>query len=301
MNRPTAPLRHSRLDGVAIAMMVGLCALWGFNQVAIKVANAGIAPLLQAGLRSIGAAILVGVWSWWRGERLFARDGSLWPGLLAGLLFASEFGLIFWGLTFTAASRAVVFLYTAPFVVAVGLHLLVPAERLHRGQALGLAAAFAGIVVAFHENLSLPTGDQMLGDAMLLAAAVLWGGSTVVIRSSRLAVIGAGKTLFYQLAVSAVLLPLAALALGETGIAGATPLAWASLAFQTVGVAFASYLAWFWLIGRYPATRLSAFSFLTPLFGMGFGALLLGEPVTPGLVAAMALVAVGIRLVNRRG
>ena len=64
--------------------------------------------------------------------------------------------------------------------------------------------------------------------------------------------------------------------------------------------AFASYLAWMWMLGRYPATKISVFVFLTPLFALLFGALWLKESVTPGLMAALAAVAVGIVLVNRQ-
>ncbi|KIL97621.1 Permease of the drug/metabolite transporter (DMT) superfamily [Paramagnetospirillum magnetotacticum MS-1] len=295
------PQRHSHLDALAMTLMVGLCALWGLNQVAAKLANAGISPVLQAGLRSGGSTLLLMIWCRFRGVRLFDADRSLKAGLAAGAMFSAEFALIYWGLEYTPASRAVVFLYTAPFVVALGVHWLVPSERLSRVQSLGLACAFGGILLAFGDNLSLPDHRQMIGDAMLLAAAGLWGGTTVLVRSSRLAAIRPAKTLFYQLGVSAVALPVASLLLGEQGIIGQpSALVWASLAGQIVIVAFASYLTWFWLISRYPATRLSAFSFLTPLFGMMFGAVLLGERITWGLSGAMALVAAGIWLVNRK-
>jgi drug/metabolite transporter (DMT)-like permease len=293
--------RQTRLDALAMVLMVALCALWGLNQVAAKVANAGISPVLQAGLRSGGSVLLLMGWSRWRGIRLVESDGSLPAGLAAGAMFAGEFALIYWGLEFTPASRAVVFLYTAPFVVALGLHWLVPAERLTRVQAVGLVSAFAGILLAFGDNLSLPDKRQVIGDLMLLAAAVMWGGTTVLVRTSRLSSISPNKTLFYQLGVSALALPIASALLGETGIIGEpSVLVWISLAGQIVVVAFASYLTWFWLISRYPATRLSAFSFLTPLFGMMFGALLLNERITWGLGGAMVLVAAGIWLVNRK-
>lgn len=284
-----------------MTLMIGLCALWGLNQVAAKVANAGISPVLQAGLRSAGSVMLLMGWSRWRGIRLFEADGSVKAGLGAGAMFAGEFALIYWGLEFTPASRAVVFLYTAPFVVALGLHWLVPAERLTRMQGLGLISAFAGILLAFGDNLSLPDHRQVIGDCMLLVAAVMWGGTTVLVRTSRLSSIAPAKTLFYQLGVSAITLPVASALLGERGIIGEpSALVWISLAGQIVVVAFASYLTWFWLISRYPATRLSAFSFLTPLFGMVFGAWLLGERISWGLGGAMALVAAGIWLVNRK-
>lgn len=291
--------RHTRIDAAAGALLVVLCAIWGLNQVAAKVANAGISPLLQAGMRSAGAALLLWAWSSARGVKLFGRDGSLFAGLAAGTLFAGEFALIYWGLEFTTASRAVVFLYTAPFFVALGVHFLVPGEHLRRQQVLGLLTAFAGVVIAFGDGLTLSSWAQLIGDAMLLGAAMLWGATTVVVKASRLATVSPNKTLFYQLGVSGLLLPLASWALGEPGIFAPTPLIIATVAFQTVIVAFITYLAWFWLVAHYPAGRLSSFTFLTPLFGLIAGGVLLNEPITAALVLSMMLVGAGIWLVNR--
>lgn len=292
--------RHTHLDALAIGMMVLFCAAWGMNQVAAKVANESISPLFQAGLRSAGAALLLFLWCLTRRVRLFGRDGSLKAGLLAGLLFGGEFGFIYWGLQYTTASRGVLFLYTSPFVVAAGLHWLVPSERLKPFQIAGLGLAFAGVFAAFVEGLSGGGAGQWVGDVMLFVAAIMWGASTVVVRSTVLNRISAGKTLLYQLVVSATVLLLASWLAGERGFTHPTALGWASLAWQTVFIAFASYLGWFWLIAHYPATRLAAFSFLTPLFGMAFGAILLGEKITPLLGMALVLVAFGLWLVNRR-
>lgn len=291
--------RHTRIDATAATLMIVLCAIWGLNQVAAKVVNAGISPLLQAGLRSAGAALLLWAWSSYRGVRLFDRDGSLPAGLLAGAFFALEFALIFWGLEFTTAARAVVFLYTSPFWVALGVHLLVPGEHLQRHQVAGLVTAFAGVVIAFSDGLSFPSWSQIIGDVMLLGAGLLWGATTVVVKASRLATVSANKTLLYQLGVSGVTLPIASLLLGEPGIFAATPFLWSILAFQTVVVAFVTYLMWFWLVAHYPAGRLSSFTFLTPLFGLIAGGVLLDEPITVALVIAMVLVGAGIWLVNR--
>jgi drug/metabolite transporter (DMT)-like permease len=293
--------RRHDIDLLAAGLMLLFCAVWGLNQVAAKVANASISPLLQAGLRSGGACLLLWLWSAWRGVRLFERDGSLIPGIAAGLLFALEFGLIFVGLNYTTASRAVVFLYCAPFFVAIGTHWLVPSERLGRWQATGLVCAFAGIAIAFSDGFLGGAARQasLFGDAALLLGGLIWGATTVTVRVW-LGGVSANKTLFYQLAVSAILLVLASLVAGEPGFTHPTALGLGLLAWQIVVVAFATYLGWFWLITRYPAAKLSAFSFLTPLFGLLFGAALLGEPVTARLVLAMALVAFGIWLVSRR-
>lgn len=291
--------RHVSLDGTAMGVMAVLCAAWGLQQVAVKVAIAGVSPLLQAGVRSAAAALLVWGWSAHRRIPLFRRDGTLIPGVVAALLFAAEFALIFMGLTYTSASRSVLFLYTAPFFVAVGAHLFLPGERLGRMQWLGLLCAFIGIAVAFADGLRLPTYRELIGDTMVLFAALFWAATTIVIRTSRLAVASPSKTLLYQLAGSAVVLPLASVMVGEAGVKAITPLVAASLLYQIVLVAFVSYLAWLWLVAHYPAAHLAAFSFLTPLFGMTAGALLLGEHVSAALAAAMLMVGAGIWLVNR--
>jgi len=291
--------RSQSLDVTAMAILVMLCLSWGLQQVAIKVTNPGVSPLLQAGIRSIGAAVLAWIWTIIRREPLLEKDGSLWWGLAAGLLFAGEFLLIYWGLEYTNASRAVIFLYSSPFVVALGAQLFIPGERLRVIQVTGLCAAFLGIIIVFGESLHHPSNKMLIGDAMLAGAAVFWGATTVLIKASPLARIKPSKTLLYQLAVSAIILPLGALIKGEPGIIYITPLIVGSLLYQTVWVAFITYFLWFWLIGNYPPSRLAAFTFLTPLCGVVAGGLLLGEPITRRLILALVLVGSGIYLVNR--
>jgi drug/metabolite transporter (DMT)-like permease len=254
---------------------------------------------MQAGLRSIGSAVLLIGWARWRGVPLVVRDGTLVPGLIAGLLFAGEFLLLYWGLTFTTASRGVLFLYMAPFVTAIGAHFAVPGDRLTRQKSAGLLIAFAGIAVAFADALRLPSGDELVGDLLSLGAAIAWGATTVVVKASRLRSASAERTLLYQLGVSAFVLTAIAIATGEPGITRATPLVVGALAYQIIIVAFASYAAWFWLVTRHPPSRLAAFTFLTPAFGVAFGGLLLDEPIGPALLLALALIAAGIYLVNR--
>jgi drug/metabolite transporter (DMT)-like permease len=295
--------RSDRLDTRAVLLLVTCCALWGLNQVASKVALAEVPPLLQAALRSAGAALLLLAWARWRGLALWRRDGTLGAGLLAGGLFAAEFACIFIGLQYTGASRMVVFIYLAPFVVALGMPFLVPTERLDRWQTLGLVTAFAGVVWAFFEGFVAPSAGpkQWLGDALGIAAAVLWGLTTMVLRGSRLSTALPEKTLLYQLVVSGAVLGAASVAVGESWqLGGLSGITLASLGFQTVIVTFGSYLVWFWLVRHYPATRLSASTLLTPVFGLLAGVVLLDEPATPRLLAALAAVAVGIALVNRR-
>jgi len=294
--------RKSQLDALAVASLVTCCFLWGLNQVAAKAALPEVGALWQAALRSSGAMLLLWLWSRGRGIALFDRDGTLAGGVVAGALFAAEFVCIFIGLQFTTASRMVVFIYTAPFVVALGMPLVSPAERLRLVQAVGLVLAFAGVAWAFAEGFSRPAAGprQWLGDGLGVLAGVLWGATTLAIRASKLTHASAEKTLLYQLAFSALLLLAGALATEPAPLHALSPLAWSSLAFQIVIVSFASYLVWFWLIRHYPATPIASFTMLTPIFGLILGALLLAEPITARLLIALATVATGIFLVNRR-
>jgi drug/metabolite transporter (DMT)-like permease len=294
--------RRTALDGVAITVLLVCCTLWGLNQVAAKVAMIDIPPLMQAGVRSLVAAGLVLLWARYRGVPMFAHDGTLRGGLLAGSLFAVEFACIFLGLQFTTASRMAVFIYLSPFVVALGMPFVTRSERLKPLQWAGLVIAFAGVAAAFAEGFHAPAaGDrQWLGDALGVTAAVLWGATTLAIRASTLASAPPEKTLAYQLAISGVLLTLAALATGERWPATMAPLSAWSMVFQTVIVTLASYLAWFWLVRHYPATKIASFTLLTPVAGLSFGVLLLDEPLTLRLLIALAGVGIGLVLVNRR-
>jgi len=285
------------LDARAVSVMVLLCLIWGVGHVAAKVAGQGISMVFQAGARSLIAAILLFAWVRFKGIPLWERDRTLWPGIFAGLLFAGEFVFIFAGLAFTDAVRMVVFVYIAPCVTAFGLHFLIPQERLNARQWTGVLVSFAGVAVAFGDGIISGRGT-LLGDFFGVLGAVLWASTTLLIRASRLSEASADKTLFYQLVVSAPVLFATAWLLGEPGVIMLTPLVLATFAYQCIVVTFASFLTWFWLLRHYLASRLSVFSFLTPLFGVMAGVLLLGEPLTLSFAAAAVLVGAGIYLVN---
>lgn len=283
----------------AITLMVMLCAVWGFQQITVKVALAGISPILQGGLRSAIASCLLLSWTCWRGLPLLQCDSSLRPGLIIGLMFSLEFIFIFFGLSYTSASRMVVFLYTAPCFTVLGLHWYVVGERLALHHWLGVGLAFVGIALAFADGWG--HAGHWLGDVCGLLAAIFWSATTVLIRATPLARISAAKVLLYQLSISALLmLPLSWL-VGESGVTVLTPAILWAIAYQAVIVAFASYLLWFWLLTRYLANRLMVFTFLTPLFGVVFGVQLLDEPLSFIFGLAAFLVVTGIALVNAPG
>jgi drug/metabolite transporter (DMT)-like permease len=301
------PERKTQLDAIAISLLLACCLFWGFQQVMVKATLPEVPPVFQAAVRFVGATVLLLIWCGVRGVSLkpatgLDRGGVLKFGLLAGLLFAGEFAFLYIGLQYTSASRLTVFLYTSPFWVALLVPHFVASEKLRPVQWVGLGCAFVAVVFALREGLTsnAATGETWPGDMMGLTAGLLWGLTTVVIRAGPLAKAHAEQLLFYQIAVAAGILPLLSLALGERWMVSFSAFATLSLTVQTVVGAFASYLAWMWMLGRYPATKISVFVFLTPLFALLFGSVWLQEPVTPSLLAAMALVAVGIVLVNRK-
>ena len=305
------PQRTGALPGSVVTGIVGLCLLWGLGQIMIKAANTGISPLLQAGLRSVFSGLLVAGWMGLRGTPFALRPSSVWPVMAIGLLFALEFVGLFQGLTMTTASRGTLLLYTAPFVVALGGHLLLD-DKLDRLQWLGMLLAFSGLLVMMASRPAAsgsgPLGltqatPTLAGDLLCLAGGVFWGATTLVIRATSLREESPERCLFYQLLLSApILIGLSWLLgphWGEFGLGTLSMWVLLAFAYQVVVIAGLSYLAWFHLIVRYSPGRLSAFTFLTPLFGVLLAVPLLGEPLYPGLLLALALSMTGLSLVNR--
>jgi drug/metabolite transporter (DMT)-like permease len=283
------------LDRLAVAIMFVLCASWGLQQISAKVALADFAPITQAALRSLGATLAVGAFALWREPQIFRRDGSLALGVLAGLIFAAEFIALFLAVQWTSAARVIVFLYSAPFFVALGAFLFLPQERLRTLQWLGLALAFAGVVVALW---SAGGRDGLIGDCLAIFGAATWAMVTVMVKATRLRFIAPTKVLLYQLGVSAIVMTIAARVVGEPWPTHVSTIGAVSLVYQTFWVASATYLAWFWLLTRYRASDMSAFTFLAPVVGAFAGHFLLGERLAPDFLTALAMVASGILLVN---
>ncbi len=286
------------LDGRAVLILLACTIVWGGNLVAMKVALDGFPPFLQSGLRSVLSGALVWSWCRWRGISLSLRDGTLTAGIACGVLFALEFLFLYWGLAKTTASHAVVLINAAPFVVALGSHLLL-GDRLTAMKSAGLAAAFLGVCVTMSEGLLAPGEVTLAGDVLCFLGAVFWGGTTVMVRATSLKSAAPEKTLLYQLVVSAPVLLAASFAAGEAGVADTSPRVLLAFAYTFVIVAFISYSIWFWLVRTYPPTKVAAFTFLSPCFGVLLGHVILGDPLSWTLGLGLLLVAFGIWLVNR--
>jgi drug/metabolite transporter (DMT)-like permease len=299
-NVKSAPLVSAErsLSPRAIALMLMLCVSWGFNQIAVKLALSDIPPLLQGTIRSAGALPIVWLIAHFRGVKIFTRDGTLGAGLLVGVVFGFEFVLIYRGLVLTSASRAVVFLYTAPFFVALGSYRLL-GERLRGSQWAGLALSFAGVALAIGVPQADVDADVLWGDLLVVAGGSLWAATTLIVKTTRLRYAPPEKGLMYQVAISIPILALAAFLSGETLTRAPGALAISVMVYQAVWVVGLTYLLWFVLVKTYSASKLSAFSFITPLFGVLASYFILHDTLTPAFGAAALLVIAGLYLVNR--
>ena len=282
----------------AIALMLMLCLSWGFNQIAVKLVLPDVPPMLQALIRSSGALPVLLIIGRLRGVKFFARDGTLWPGLSAGVIFGIEFVAIYRGLLLTSASRAVVFLYTAPFFVALGSYLFL-GERLRGSQWGGLALCFAGVALAIGVPQANVDANVLIGDLLIVAGGAMWAATTLLVKATALIRAPAEKGLGYQVALSIPILALAAWISGEriTHVPGTLSLS--LMAYQAIWVVGLTFLLWFALVKTYSASKLSAFTFITPLFGVVASYFIMHDTLTLAFGAAALLVIAGLYLVNR--
>ncbi len=287
-----------RIDAFGAISLTGFALLLAFNQVVIKVVNDGLQPVFFAGLRSLGGLILIYLWMRARGISLAIAPGTIPAGLMIGALFALEFLCLFWALDLTTVIRTSVIFYTMPMWLALGAHVLIPGDQLTATKIAGLALAFCGVVIALVMRGGEGCEASILGDVLALLAAMTWAGIALCARATKLREVRPEIQLLWQLGVSAALLLLAALFFGDL-LREPELIHWVGVAFQIIVVAAAGFLFWLWLLSIYPASSVAAFSFLSPVFGVGLGWLLLGEEVGPGILLALTLVCGGLILINR--
>lgn len=286
---------------VSAGLILGLvCFLWGAQAVSIKFSNQGMPPLMAAALRSLVAAALVWTYARMKGRRVAFPPGQTRHALVIGLLFGLEFLFIYWGLVFTPVSRSTIFLYTHPFWVALSAHFFLKDDRLTPAKLIGLILAFGGVVAVFQARSPKLPPLYWIGDLMALTAAISWAATTLYIKYITVKVkLNHIQTLFAQLIYSFPLLALGSVLFELPASLDLNGVVLASLFYQSVVVAFASYLVWFWLIHRHTVSRLAAFTFMTPFFGVILGGLILDEPLTLLVWVGLACVAGGLYVVNR--
>jgi uncharacterized membrane protein len=165
------------------------------NHTMVKVVNEGMAPILQAGVRSAIAFPVVLAFALIARRRLSLSDGTFWPGLFCGLLFAAEFLALFLALDRTTVGRVAVLFYTMPFWVALAAHFLIPGERLTPRRVVGLVLALGGVALAL--GSAEEGGGSLAGDLLSLFAAACWAGIALTARLTRLSTASVEMQLLY--------------------------------------------------------------------------------------------------------
>ncbi len=284
------------LDLKAVALLTVLCMLWGFNGVAIKVSNAGIAPIFCAGIRSVIAVL--GLAAWMKVNRMRLFPGKVLDGLVVGIMFGVEFALLFSSLLYTTVSSAWILLYSTPFFHTLGAHYFLQGDRITIHKGIGLIMAFVGIVLLLSKHLGVPSLIQLSGDMCALGAALLWAVTTIYIKRRLVGRVSHHHTLFYQTVFSIPILFILSILFEEVPIQRIDALILSSVLFQGIIIAFISYLVWFYLVHAYPVSLLSAFTFLTPVFATISGVIFINEALTLTLIFSLILVSLGIYVVN---
>ncbi len=289
--------RRANMDLFGAVALIAFALHLAFNQVVIKVTSGGFNPVFSAGLRSAGAVVVLLIWMRLRGISLHVPREAWKAGLVAGLLFAFEFTCLFTALDITTVSRASVIFYSMPMWLALIAHFLLPGERLSGVKIVGLLLAMAGVALALSDRSG---GDvSWTGDLLALMSAFCWAGIVLCVRITPLAKVPPAQQLIVQVVVSVPVLLLIAPLFGPL-MRDVQVIHLAGLAFQIVGIASLGFLFWFWLMTIYPASSVASFSFLSPVFSVLLGWLLLSEDVALSVWGALILVASGIYLINRK-
>lgn len=289
---------HQTLDMKAVVILTALCLAWGFNAAAMKVGNMGVDPILGAAIRSLIAALCLGAWMKIRHIPLF--PGSLFDGMMVGLLFGMEFALLFSSLLYTTVASAWILLYSTPFFHTLGAHFFLQGDRITKHKGIGLITAFFGIILLLSKHVVVPSLTELLGDLAAMGAALFWAMTTIYIKKRLVGKVSHHHTLFYQTLFSIPILFILSVLFKETTIHHVDLLIIGSFLFQGIAIAFVSYLIWFYLVHAYPVSRLSSFTFLTPVFATISGMICFQDPLTLRLILSLLLVSIGIYVVNRR-
>lgn len=296
--RPGPTDRPESLPSRAIIMALFLALLWGGLGPAIKISLSGVPPLGVAWMRFAIGMIAITLWSKLV-ERVRLRPiRAEAPHLFAlGVLFAVQIATLNIGTMYTSAGHSSTLLSAYPLFVALFAHWLVPGDRLSPIKVMGMVAAFVGVALVFVERGG--ADGHLQGDAWVLLSAVLLAG--IIVYTKRLtAWISPYRVLLGQMVVGVPAFVVGSLLWeAPTTYRFSWQVALAIL-YQGLIVAAFCFTVSTHLVQRYPPSRVTAFAFSTPLFGVLLSALLLGEPVTAGLGIGMVCVAVGIYLANRK-
>ena len=282
--------------GKIIALSLFLAFLWGGNSLSIKVGLDDLPPMTLAFVRFVIGLIIVGIWALFRRVPLGLKRGDLSRLLLLTAIFILQIITLNIGTDNTTASRSTIFINTYPFFTAIFAHLWIPGERLSVTKTLGVIVAFSGVFVTVAQDLG--NGQASLfGDILVLVSGAFLG-LRVVVTKLLIQSIHPYRLLVWYLALSLPVYAILSAIFELPNTFDLTPNGILALLYQGVVIAGFCFLAWTAVLERYSASKLVVLFFATPLSGVLFSHLLLGDDLTVYLLGGSLLVAGGIYLVN---
>ena len=282
----------------AVLLLLLLACFWGGNAVAMKIALQEMPlPFILAGLRFALGALVIGLWGILNRIDLKLRRGEVSSLLILSLIFTAQMCTFNLGAKFTRAGRVSLFINTNPFFVAILAHFFIRNDKLNIRKVLGLILAFCGIYVIFRDKIGF-NSLRVVGDSLVLVSGFLLGVLTVYTKKL-VQRINAYKLLLWEMIFGLAPFFGLSLALERSSPHTISLNLILAIIHQGAVVAGFCFVAWTLLLKRYSASKLSAFLFTTPLFGVGLSSLILQEPITAYLIVGAILVAGGIYVVNK--
>ena len=292
-------MTNKSIDGVAASFLIVFSILLGLNQVCVKLVNVGMHPVFQVALRSTLAIIPILLYCYFTKKKIIISDGSFIPGVIAGILFAVEFIFLFTALDYSTVTRVSLIFYTMPVWLTLSAHFLIDNDKLSLKKIIGLALAVFGLILAIYEPSGEYNEKQFFGDLYSLLASFCWAAIAIMLKTTRLNKSIPETQLLYQLIVSGIiLLPISFLFndfIRDMNI----NLVFIFL-FQVIIIMCLGFIGWLWVMSRYSASSTSSFAFLTPIFGVLFGWLIMDDNINLQIYLSLFLTCMGIYIINTK-
>ena len=292
-------MTNKSIDGVAASFLIVFSILLGLNQVCVKLVNVGMHPVFQVALRSTLAIIPILLYCYFTKKKIIISDGSFIPGVIAGILFAVEFIFLFTALDYSTVTRVSLIFYTMPVWLTLSAHFLIDNDKLSLKKIIGLALAVFGLILAIYEPNGEYNEKQFFGDLYSLLASFCWAAIAIMLKTTRLNKSIPETQLLYQLIVSGIiLLPISFLFndfIRDMNISLVL-----IFLFQVTIIMCLGFIGWLWVMSRYSASSTSSFAFLTPIFGVLFGWLIMDDNINLQIYLSLFLTCMGIYIINAK-
>lgn len=298
--KPAAPNQQppSQLGLGPACLAIFLCMLFGANPVAVKLSLTGIGIFASAALRFTVAATVLTTWAILTGRKLAITRVQARQMAFLAVLFFLQIGIFYVGQNKTTASHGVLIGNILPFVVMIMAHYLLPNDRITPRKVVGLILGFSGVVLLFRDSLNL-TPEALTGDLLLLCAVTIWGCNAIYTKRI-ISTFSPIQITLHPMLMSIPLFYLASLLFDQQMVFNLSAPVLLGMFYQSIVTASFGFVMWNSLIQKYGATALHSFVFLMPISGVVLGVVILGESLTPNLVASILLVATGLLVINWR-